>query len=485
MADLPWRYMDESAQDRLISGYPATFHIESGQEDYYFGSWWQARRPSLLKFTGKMTVFSRIISLLLFLPLVLHAEGSEGRWVVIDTTRVREVQPIEKSTGQKIADVPGEILKLPVKAVRLMTKGVYYGVTRTPLQRLLNIGNPISPFFFVGGFSSTAGYKAGLGYRPRDIFHDGDFLKMAFYYSTNEYQSYQIKYNGPMLLGERTGVVLDFRYKNRPRERFYGLGNDSKEGNEANYGLEYADFLFDIRKRITPEFSIALRGGFNVSNTFDGEDPDLIGDLDSLVAGSVWGLRKGQFRSVRYMRAGIELEYDGRDHPGQPSKGNLIDFSFIRNIGVARSKDLKFNYIRLGYSQYLNLWRKRILAARLFIQRFNVDHDDDVVTPVYLTSGLGGLETLRGYRKNRFLDKDLALVSLEYRWPIWRIFDAFLFLDEGRVYDEITDSPLFEDWKYSVGAGVRIWSEDGVQLMLLGARSREGTRFYAEVGASW
>ena len=131
----------------------------------------------------------------------------------------------------------------------------------------------------------------------------------------------------------------------------------------------------------------------------------------------------------------------------------------------------------------------RILATRFYIQRFAADNNNNRVTPIYLASRLGGFEALRGYSDGRFIDNDLAFASVEWRFPVFYVrktgMDGFVFLDEGRVYDEITDATFFKDWKYSAGFGLRVWNEREVSLSTLVATSDEGTRFYIETGVEW
>jgi len=53
--------------------------------------------------------------------LVLPTDGnSEG----IDTTRVRQTEKIKKSTAEIIADIPGEILKLPFYTLEILTNTI-------------------------------------------------------------------------------------------------------------------------------------------------------------------------------------------------------------------------------------------------------------------------------------------------------------------------------------------------------------------------
>jgi outer membrane protein assembly factor BamA len=413
------------------------------------------------------------------------AYGSDAAWPDADTTKSRDVERYSKSTGEKIADIPGEILKIPIKLVRWTAQGLYYGITKTPFSNLSRIDPLPSSFYPVFGYSSQVGLRGGLGYAPRNVFRRGDFLRFEAAISTNVYQNYEVSYQDVTLFGERTGVEFDFIYRKRPRERFYGVGNDSKRENEANYELETTDFLFRPGHRFSRKVSGQLLINYNVSNTYDGKDPNLQGNLDSLVNNPEYELAPDQFRSIRYFGLGFSIAFDSRDNAGQPSKGNFLNLAYLREIGVGRSDGLQFNYVRFIYAHYFNLWRKRILVARLFLQGFSLGDQDGMSTPVYLLNQLGGLPRLRGYRTERFIDNDVAVVSLEYRWPVWKVIDAFLFWDEGRVYNDLTNEAVFVNWKYSFGGGFRVRGRDQVSFMILLGASREGVQFYFEAGAEW
>jgi len=100
--------------------------------------------------------------------------------------------------------------------------------------------------------------------------------------------------------------------------------------------------------------------------------------------------------------------------------------------------------------------------------------------PFYLKSSLGGVDNLRGYRNGRFLDNDLAMASVEYRYPILEIIDGFVFLDEARVFNNLSDSFKWHDWKYSYGAGVKIFDDKDMMVRTFVAKSKEDSRFYLE-----
>jgi outer membrane protein assembly factor BamA len=116
----------------------------------------------------------------------------------------------------------------------------------------------------------------------------------------------------------------------------------------------------------------------------------------------------------------------------------------------------------------------------------NVDRSDDrPPNPVYLLSSLGGSETLRSYDDNRFVDRDLALATLEYRYPVWKALDAFLFIDEGRVFRELSKDFTLRDWHYSAGFGLRAWTSEAVILSAQIAMGKEGTRFIFFAGSDF
>jgi outer membrane protein assembly factor BamA len=409
--------------------------------------------------------------------------GNAGTLVSnIDTTKTRDVKPRSKSTIQVISDAPGFVLGAPFKVLKYTVKGLVYAAYKTPVRGLASLGNPISPFFVVAGYGSNSGFKGGIGYRLKNILALADRFAIKNYYSTHQYQSYQIKYQAPDLLSESTSFYFESRYKKRPWESFYGIGMDTRVCDEAVYTLEQFITTGTARRAISERAHFSLSAGFSATNIFAGQDDSRVGDIDSIQV--LFDLTSDHFRATRYISFGGQFEFDWRDQKGQTSRGGMIDIEATYNHGVGRSDDLKFVIMRAEISQYLEIWRKRVVACRILAGR----HDNlanDRVSPFYLQSSLGGIDDLRGYQKNRFLDNDIITASVEYRWPIWRVIDAYLFLDEGRSFQDAMDGFTTDGWQYSFGGGLRVWNSNGVTLSTLLAKSKEQTRFYFELGASW
>ena len=104
-------------------------------------------------------------------------------------------------------------------------------------------------------------------------------------------------------------------------------------------------------------------------------------------------------------------------------------------------------------------------------------------------SGLGGKDSLRGYRIARFVGPVKALANFEMRYVFYDVklgsqlleFMLVPFVDFGRVFDSVARTSL-NDWKTGYGTGLRIaWNQATVIIFDYG-RSSEGGTFYFIVG---
>ena len=94
---------------------------------------------------------------------------------------------------------------------------------------------------------------------------------------------------------------------------------------------------------------------------------------------------------------------------------------------------------------------------------------------------MGGDDTLRGYSTGRFSDKDLVLATLEYRFPVWRHpspvpthqVDGRIFMDTGRVFNDIFDEFTFRNMKFCGGFGLRLSTKENFIFRFEIAKSSE------------
>jgi outer membrane protein assembly factor BamA len=424
-----------------------------------------------------LAVLATVLIGLILIPTICSANE-----VQTDSSTVRDPVRPKKTVAEKILKVPGEILKLPVYVVKGIAKGAIYVAYETSLRGLFDINNPAKPFYPLAGYGSNQGFKGGMGVRFKNLIVAGDKLRVKGTYSTHHYQSYRVIYNGQRLFGENSDFHFRAEYRKRPEESFYGIGNKSVVDNETNLTLERSRIIAEPTWSPFPDLSVGLILGFSAINTFDGRDESSEGNLDKIE--QKFSLTSDYFRSTRFVTIGGNLSYNWTDNEGQPSKGGRGRFMASLNKGTGQSDDLDFFVTRIDLGGYLNLFKKRIIALRILAQ--SIDQTDDAVTvPLYLLSTLGGGDDLRGYRSFRFVGRDMAMMTLEYRYPLWRIIDAFFFLDEGHVFDDVVDDFDFKSWHTDYGFGLRVWNKDGVILLTQIAFSDETTRFYLELGAEW
>lgn len=427
----------------------------------------------------------RALFFALLMAIGLCSEITAVEYEPLDTTRVREVTPVRKTVGEKIADIPGEILKLPIYIAQYIGGTVSTAPIVGKFFSLLSFGGEkkiVTPF---GGYGSRPGLKVGFALQKTDIFSQGDRFQYKWYYSTHDYQRYQLKYESDYALPHRLGFRLLSKYSKRPRQRFYGIGLGSLEEKEANVTLENSEIIGTGSYRLNSNSTVSLNVGFQSANLFDGKDDDLEGNIETILADPSYRVTRGQLQGSRYIKFGTAFERDSRNNLGQPSSGYHLLASLDRFVGVGRSNARDFTRYGVDFQAYHDLWRKRILAFRAKFQRIVTDEVTGGTIPVYQMSSLGGLDALRGYNRGRFVDNDLITVTLEYRYPIYHLFDAFVFVDAGRVYADLTKAEVFENWKQSFGGGLRIWKSKGTVAVVQIARSDEDTRLYFELGASW
>ena len=81
--------------------------------------------------------------------------------------------------------------------------------------------------------------------------------------------------------------------------------------------------------------------------------------------------------------------------------------------------------------------------------------DDGNDVPHYLLPSIGGGYRVRGYLDDRFQDRHMMGLTLEYIWTPSHFVDMAIFYDIGRVASKRSDLD-FEDLKDSYGIGMRI-----------------------------
>lgn len=214
-------------------------------------------------------------------------------------------------------------------------------------------------------------------------------------------------------------------FERDPTERFFGVGNDSSEGNQSNYttqqlfgeavvGINFTDKLqFSVMER--PRWVRIQRGAFN-------NLPDI----------------SAQFPKQKGLGGGSEiltqpvLQYDTRDSVDIPRSGGLYRVFY----GIAdRRFGSSISYNRFGgeIRQYIPIGKRVTIAGHLFMEYQPAASE----IPFWSLARLGGDDSeladqqpLRGYGTGRFVDNNLAVANVEVRT---RVYDANLFGTHGTL----------------------------------------------------
>lgn len=404
-----------------------------------------------------------------------------------DSTDASLPQAPKKSVGETILDVPETILKSPLYVLKGLSwaavNGIYRNATLHKVAGYAFAFRPAGGIVPVFSYGSNAGWRYGLSYTRLNILRTADRARWVASHSTNKYRRLEMTYTSPQAFAENVGLQFAAGYRKRPRESFYGLGNDTKDVDRAAFTLERSLVRAAVPWELMTNLRVSAEGTYTAYRIFDGLTPEWPTNLNQLE--SKYGMAHADFRSADIVGAGLTLDHDWRDSHGQPSRGGREMLSIQYNRGVGRSDDISFVRSRAEISHYLNIYHKRLLAIKVVAQSVDADADKTPVLPFYLKSNLGGRDDLRGFLNNRLVDNDMTMAVVEYRWPIWSMIDAFIFAEAGRVYSSLSEEFTLRNWHEGYGTGLRVWREDNVLVSIQVAFSDEERRIYLELGGEW
>ncbi len=192
------------------------------------------------------------------------------------------------------------------------------------------------------------------------------------------------------------------------------------------------------------------------------------------------------------------LIYDTRDFEPDPTKGAYFEIA-NEYSGKYIGSQFDFNklFIQGRYYQKLPFGSRTVLAGRLGVGHIFGNNApffefQDQWSPDGSINALGGKQSLRGFRANRFLARSLAFANVELRYRIaetkWGkqrlAFGVAPFFDMGTVRNDWRDLS-FRDIKYSYGGGLRIaWNQSTVLFFDYGM-SKEDRLFFFGIGQAF
>ncbi|EIA08964.1 Omp85 family outer membrane protein [Flavobacterium frigoris] len=374
-------------------------------------------------------------------------------------------------------------------------------------------------------------------------------LKANVAYYTSNARELILSLDIPYYKGTRWRFKIDFKAQQNPANLYFGLtestlGNLRLPSDEnttfSTYaafdrarkivrpgGIGEADFVTDAlsnRFRET-EYMLNIKADYALGNgkwrimsgyeiqhlsykTFEGEQAEAINPITeeetsapngfSLLQrdfdqGQISGLNGGWISILQ-----TALIYDTRDFEPDPTKGYYFEIANEYSSKYIGSQfDFNKLFIQARAYQKLPFGTRTVLAGRfgvgtIFGSNAPFFEFQDQWSPEGSINSLGGKQSLRGYRANRFLARSLWFTNVELRYRIAETklgkqrfaFGVAPFFDAGTVRDDWRNLNL-KNIRYSYGLGARVaWNQSTIISFDYGI-SKEDKLFYIGIGQAF
>lgn len=234
-------------------------------------------------------------------------------------------------------------------------------------------------------------------------------------------------------------------FERDPTERFYGIGNNSAQGNQTNFTTQQVYGEATVGINFTKQLQLALTERPRLVRIFEG------GFTDVPQIFQLFPNQKGITGGTEVLSQAM-LTYDTRDSVDIPRSGGLVRTYYA----IADRRFLSSSsYNRFGgeLRRYQTITSRITFAGHFFMEYEPAGNE----MPFWAQARLGGdeslltdQETLRGFGSGRFIGNNLVVGNLEMRT---RIFDANLFgthgtlelapfVEAGRVAQSISYNPV-------------------------------------------
>ena len=201
----------------------------------------------------------------------------------------------------------------------------------------------------------------------------------------------------------------------------------------------------------------------------------------------------GQTAWSNYFRAG--LVWDSRDRETGPRSGTWTEI-LVQRVDNSFGADASYTRWTFTDRRYFSLSERVVFAHRYLLQGAGDEapvHDlFQVQSSFRQQEGLGGVKTVRGIFKNRFVGQSMLVWNAELRWRasdfllFGKSFHVVLsaFADQGRVWDgDVRFDELLADLHRGFGGGIRLgMGENFIVAVDMGRSEEAGTPLYIGLG---
>jgi outer membrane protein assembly factor BamA len=382
-----------------------------------------------------MTQFKRLAVVVFGLCslLAFSQAHAESRTELIQSAR------IEKETNLTPEVTP--------KAERVIVK------TQNSLPYRLLTGEAHGFSVSFGNMVPGSGFAIGPTY-TKPLGEGNIILRIDARAAINQSYGGRLEVSMPSLFSDRTFLTFSTQHRNISEMPYYGPGPESSKTGRSDYRLEDTNLELRPGIRIFKGLSAGAIGSYLAVNTGPGHSTQYISTEEQFGPAAAPGLD----RQTNFWRGGGFVEYDWRDRSSYPTSGGKYSAQYLRyldrNLGA-----YSFLRLDLDVSQYIPVFNRTRVFAVHGSSSLTTTRDGQRV-PFYVQPTLGGANTLRGYRFNRFYGNNSVMVNGEYRWFCSPTLDVAVFADAGKVFQN------WEQWNFhnlesDVGFSLRFKSRTG------------------------
>lgn len=272
-------------------------------------------------------------------------------------------------------------------------------------------------------------------------------------------------------------VDIGAQFFKNATKRFYGLGQITPQDNETNYtGREI---------QVHWNFGIHLNDVTRVSVNQRFRDVEIqLGGVDSQPYAKDRFPGDPGMKGATILAHRLVFQYDSRDNLNTPTAGTRFEAfgELAQNFDAGKKDDML--YFRSGFDiRHLipSPSKRYIFVARAMVQ---LSFGKDI--PFYEQSSLGGEDNLRGFGRDRFIDKHMVAFNVEERIHLFgmKMFNVGIecelapFVDMGRTYPNF-EFRQFHDWEVTPGVGFRAIVRPNVMARVDWGYSKEGGAVFA------
>jgi outer membrane protein assembly factor BamA len=424
-----------------------------------------------------------IVLLILLAPsLVFSSDDGEGKHQErADSIYVLRYQYSGRTMAENLLSIPGYLVYAPIKSVFEVQKFLIQQAFETRLIEGNFITKAVDIFISNDGkrgllptYSSRAG--GGLKFYQKGLFTPNSKLSLSATVGLRGRQRYQSKFKNIEFCRRVSSQIL-IKYHFQSDESFYGIGPDSKQDDRTNFANELVSAELNVGTQISGKDRIGILAAFERNDISGGRNDKYPSTTDVASFATLPGMEA----EVKLGKLQLEIHHDSRNHPGRPTSGSEV---ILRGDIFQQIDDDKYGFSRLSLdvSHYFHLFYHRTLKLRLAGELAEPFKNSQI--PFYYLSELGRSETVRGFARGRFRDKDMVLGSIEYIYPIWEPVNAHLFWDMGTVASDIFKDFETSKLKNGYGIGFTAWDNEGTIGDFRIAYSTEGFRFYLDLNIS-